>query len=328
MASPAVDVDDQKQLRDSHSSLNRSPELERSPEVEEFFKRLIDKQDLSHADEQTIAAALRAIQGLGSSVDAQTEKSTTPSSDDYSPEGLPVCRRCGHHNQVENQFCGMCGEPLGQSAEAGSWKGPTARHQYHHHYHHHYFQAAAGAELVAGAIGQRPPASTTAKEPGRVRASLGGPALSRTEAALRQMTQDWALACNNRQLDDLLAFYATDALVLRPNFPAVRGTAAIREFFCAALDSGLGDVEMEPFRVELLGDFAYEAGRCQMLVPVAVGKRREERGKYVVVFARQTTGEWKAVVDSWSSDLSLNPAEASPAKANPLPPGGAPRIRR
>jgi ketosteroid isomerase-like protein len=85
----------------------------------------------------------------------------------------------------------------------------------------------------------------------------------------------------------------------------VRGTAAIREFFFSALDSGLGDIEMEALRVEMLGDIAYEAGRCQMLVPVAVGKRREERGKYVVVFARQKNGDWKAVVDSWSSDLSL-----------------------
>ena len=79
----------------------------------------------------------------------------------------------------------------------------------------------------------------------------------------------------------------------------------------------LGDIEMEALRVELLGDVAYEAGRCQMLVPVAVGKRREERGKYVVVFARQKNGEWKAVVDSWSSDLSLNVAPELPVKPQP-----------
>ena len=132
------------------------------------------------------------------------------------------------------------------------------------------------------------------------------------------MTQDWALACNNKQLDDLIEFYAADALVLRPNLPPVRGTTAIREFFFAALDSGLGDVEMESLRVELLGDVAYEAGRCKMLVPIAVGKRREERGKYVVVFAKQKSGEWKAVVDSWSTDLTLGAGDAIPSKAAPV----------
>jgi ketosteroid isomerase-like protein len=123
------------------------------------------------------------------------------------------------------------------------------------------------------------------------------------------MTQDWAAACNNKQIDDLLEFYATDALVMRPNIPPVRGRSAIREFLVGALEAGLGDVEMEAVRVEVLGDVAYQAGRCKMLVPVVVGKRREERGKYVIVFAKETSGQWKAVVDCWSSDLGLNVVE-------------------
>ena len=38
-----------------------------------------------------------------------------------------------------------------------------------------------------------------------------------------------------------------------------------------------------------------------------------ERGKYVVVYAKQN-GEWKAVVDSWSSDLSLHPGAETAIK--------------
>jgi ketosteroid isomerase-like protein len=143
--------------------------------------------------------------------------------------------------------------------------------------------------------------------------------LSRAEAAVRQLTQDLALACNTKQLDDLVDLYGPDALVLRPNFPAVRGSAAIREFFFAALDAGLGEVEMEPLRVELFGEVAYEAGRCKMLVPVAMGKRREERGKYLIISTRQSGGEWKALADCWSSDLSLGVAtDANSAKVQSL----------
>jgi hypothetical protein len=36
-----------------------------------------------------------------------------------------------------------------------------------------------------------------------------------------------------------------------------------------------------------------------------MGKRREERGKYLVLLSRQANGEWRIVADSWSSDLSL-----------------------
>jgi uncharacterized protein (TIGR02246 family) len=132
---------------------------------------------------------------------------------------------------------------------------------------------------------------------------LAGASLSRNEAAIRKLTQDWALACNNKQLDDLVDLYGADAVVLRPNVPPVRGTAAIREFFFAVLDAGLGEVEMDTFRVEIFGDLAYEAGRCQMLVPF-MGKRREERGKYLLTLARQA-GDWKILADCWSSDLSL-----------------------
>jgi uncharacterized protein (TIGR02246 family) len=175
-------------------------------------------------------------------------------------------------------------------------------HHYHHHYHHHYF---APAQDVSQTAASEPRAALTATvRDNKIRSPLVTSSLSRAEAAVRKVIQDWALACNNRQLDDLVDLYAADALVLRPNVPPVRGASAIREFFFAALDSGLGEVELEPMRVEVFGDLAYEAGRCKMLIPVAVSKRREERGKYLVLFARQA-GDWKAIADCWSSDLSL-----------------------
>ena len=283
---------------------------------------------------EAIAAAVQAIQSLG--VMSESEDEVPPLiSDETRSQPRSKCQFCGHENRTGNLFCGMCGAPVSETQPGGiSDPGrqmprgsPDAQHHYHHHYHHHYIQGGQTAELFTPAASARQPATAaaTAKDPTKLRTPSGG-VLSRAEAALRQMTQEWALACNNKQLDDVLTFYAADALVLRPNIPAVRGIAAIREFFFASLDSGLGDVELEPLRVELLGDVAYEAGRCKMLVPFAVGKRREERGKYVVVFSKQAN-EWKAVVDSWSSDLSLkvtsesdNPKAASPQPAIPTKP--------
>jgi uncharacterized protein (TIGR02246 family) len=134
--------------------------------------------------------------------------------------------------------------------------------------------------------------------------------MSRAEAAVRRVTHEWVLACNTKHLDDLLELYVADALVLRSNCPAIRGAQAIREFFFGALDAGLGEVEMEPLRVEVAGDLAYEAGRCKALIPSATGKRREERAKYLWVCARQSNGEWKLAADCWSSDLTLSNLES------------------
>ena len=186
-------------------------------------------------------------------------------------------------------------------------------HVYHHHYHHHYFSDAPG-----GAPGPSP--DSPLRDTARLRVAAAGQPLSRAEAAARVLTKEWALACNTKQLDDLVHMYGNDALILRPNHPPVRGTAAIREFYFAVLDAGVGEVELETLRVEVVGDLAYEAGRYKMLVPVTVGKRREERGKYLMVLARQANNEWKIASDCLTSDLSLT-TNVEADVSIPKPPG-------
>ena len=297
--------------------------------MEEFFRSLQPKMR-TKAGADAMAVAMEAIQHVAAEADVEQ------SADDVA-QGLAsdstagVCRICGHRNRVSNRFCAMCGVPVGKdsgepaSAEEEQPRLPAApgvpavpladesgaksraagleTHHYHHHYHHHYFPAGPdGASPRAAADSGR-------EEKRRPNAALRGE-MSRAEAAVRRITHEWVLACNTKHLDDLLDLYAADALVLRSNYPPVRGAAAVREFFFAGLEAGLGDVEVEPLRLEVAGDLAYEAGRCKALVPGASGKRREERGKYLWVFARQSNGEWQLAVDCWSSDLSLTVLES------------------
>ena len=268
--------------------------------------------------QEAITGALQAIQRLGLETDSEEAAEAAGIQ-----TGSRMCFSCGNANRTGNKFCSTCGVPLqeappdvSETPAAQSQPAPEAhapgQHSYHHHYHHHYFSSADG---VSGATDLRSP-SAPSRDIGPVRAPLTGPAISRMEAAVRKMTQDWALACNTKQLDDLVDLYGNDALVLRPNVAPVRGTAALREFFIAVLDAGMGEVEMETLRVELFGDIAYEAGRCKMLTPVVMGKRREERGKYLLVFSRQGS-DWKIVADSWSSDLSLKVTAAEPETGKP-----------
>ncbi len=274
--------DEQKQPEAEAPSAASHSDLERNSEVEEFFKRLMEKQEMRRPkpNDEAIASALQAIQRLTSSAPAANHGDELP--EDALPAiGMVACSQCDYRNQVGNQFCGMCGTRLSaadgvEQPVGGARPGASGQHHYHHHDHHHYIHGAQEGDVLGGVLGQRSAATTSAaKDAVRLRAPLGGTALSKAESTVRQLTQDWAVACNNKQLDDMLAFYSTDAIVLRPNVPPVRGTAAIREFFFSALEAGLGDVEMETIRVELLGEVAYETGRCKMLVPVAMGKRRE-----------------------------------------------------
>jgi ketosteroid isomerase-like protein len=186
-------------------------------------------------------------------------------------------------------------------------------HYYHHHYHHHYFQ---GGQADAAAAMPRANAPESAREADRLRvaAAAKGEPMSRGEAAVRRLTQEWVLACNTRQLDELIELYAQDALVLRSNLPPIRGGIAVREFFYSSLEAGLGEVALDPMRVEVFGDMAHEVGRYSALVPGATGKRREERGKYLWVFAKQPSGDWKLVSECWASDLTLSGAESDVPK--------------
>jgi len=300
---------------DAESDLNST--------IEEFFSRLQSDARRPAPSPEAVSAARQAIQRLA----AESMGDESFAASEQNSANL-VCASCGHANPSSNQYCAACGialemspldtpspEPIGSPANV-SPSLPPGQHHYHHHYHHHYFAGGADSAFAA------PRAAASDPVASRVRAP-GGQSMSRAETAVRKVMQDWAAAVNNRRLDDLVSTYTADALVLRPNHPAVRGAGAIREFFFAALDSGFGDVELDPMRLDVVGDVAYEAGRCKMLVPVAVSKRREEKGKYLSLLTRKSNGEWGIACDCWSTDLSI----AGPIDAETHKPGisaGAP----
>jgi ketosteroid isomerase-like protein len=319
---------------------------ESNPEMEEFLRKLQPEMRRPKPSADAIAAALEAAQRLAAEADAeQSADDALQELIGNAGNGTKACGVCGYHNREGNKFCGMCGisatEAAVEPAPARQQRPPAREltlpqdlfldhepesrpatmrptgqetHHYHHHYHHHYFP---GGEATAARSAVDPmrdvvrdPARELAREDKlRPTAALRGD-MSRAEAAVRRIAHEWVLACNTKHLDDLLDLYVPDALVLRSNCPPVRGAAAVREFFFGALDAGLGEAEVEPLRVEVVGDLAYEAGRCKALIPGAVGKRREERGKYLWVCARQSNGEWKLAADCWSSDLTLSTQES------------------
>lgn len=318
----------------------------RNPALGEIYQRLYPEIRRPKPNQEAIAAALQAMQRLTMETDSETvsEEAALEKNVEY-----VACRSCGHRNRAGNKFCGACGLSLNEpspSKDAPSAqdavtqhsatpdlalpsrtqpsapddasvvpapsKSPAGTHHYHHHYHHHYFQGQSDAVATA----PRSSAPESAREADRLRiaAAAKGEPMTRGEAAVRRLAQEWVLACNTRQLDELIELYATDALVLRSNIPPIRGAMAVREFFFAALEAGLGEVALDPIRVEAFGDLGHEVGRYSALVPGTTGKRREERGKYLWVFAKQSSGDWKLISECWCSDLTLSVAESDVPK--------------
>jgi ketosteroid isomerase-like protein len=321
-----------------------------NPALGEIYQRLYPEIRRPKPNQEAIAAALQAMQRL--TMESDSETVAERESGAANVDAQSACSVCGHHNRSGSKFCGACGVLLGGASAEPANPAPEAAapanspepsrefpppppeaaqgvpqeiqpspgssagtHYYHHHYHHHYFQGGAAAD--AGLPAARANAPESAREADRLRiaAAAKGEPMSRSEAAVRRLTQEWVLACNTRQLDELIELYAADALVLRSNLPPIRGALAVREFFFASLEAGLGEVALDPLRVEVSGDLAHEVGRYSALVPGTAGQRREERGKYLWVFSKQSSGDWKLLSECWSSDLTLSGGESEIPKS-------------
>lgn len=336
-----------KEDKNSNSSTQPIDTPVTSAELQDLYRRMQPEMRREKPSPDAIAAAMEAVQRLAAEVDAEdtVEDMASPLA---TGAKTVACKICGYQNRAGNKFCGMCGMATPDTEKAVSGASPrrdamppaaiaipptafpephrlendrpaaNETHHYHHHYHHHYFPGGSEQAYPRAIEPARDPARDAARED-KLRstaAALRGD-LSRAEARVRAITQEWVLACNTKHLDDLLELYSPDALLMRSNTPPIRGAAAVREFFFGALDAGLGDIEIDPMRVDVVGELAYEAGRCKALIPSSTGKRREERAKYLWVLQRQPSGEWQIVADCWSSDLTLSTLEsdvpASPA---------------
>src|SRR5581483_10105143 len=161
-----AEVDDEKKSKVPQSSTPLDPdgELERNAEVEDFFRKLMDKSEMRRPkpSPEAIAAALQAMQRLGVA-GADDAAESDPESRDQTSAGLP-CPTCGYANQPGNRFCGMCGRAVqaGDSpdttnfaSEEGARNNPPGPHHYHHHSHHHYFADAQAGEVLSSVLPQK-----------------------------------------------------------------------------------------------------------------------------------------------------------------------------
>ena len=123
------------------------------------------------------------------------------------------------------------------------------------------------------------------------------------EATIRKSAEEWAKHWNAKDLDKLTALYAPDAVVMPPNHEAVRGRAAILEFFKGVLASGVTDIIHEATVVKASGNQGYVLGRYSLSVPQKDGSTKQDRGKFLHIWERQPGGKWRITVGAFSSDL-------------------------
>lgn len=130
--------------------------------------------------------------------------------------------------------------------------------------------------------------------------SAGADEIIRT---IRDMDAEFVRALSARDTGALVsAYYAEDARVLPPDQPAVEGREAIRRFWDSVLASGMQGFALDTRHVEVSGNLAYALGQYTMSMEPPGGSRVLKTGKYVVVYRRQDSTNWRAVVDMFSGN--------------------------
>jgi ketosteroid isomerase-like protein len=138
---------------------------------------------------------------------------------------------------------------------------------------------------------------STAKQPASTRAA--------DEAAVRQTDENWSKAAQSKKVDDWVAFYSDDAVILPPNDKRASTKEEVRKGIGSLLALPGLVLSWEPAKVEVAqsGDLAYTQGSYQLTTTDAKGKPSTDRGKTLEIWKKQADGTWKCVADMWSSDL-------------------------
>ena len=135
------------------------------------------------------------------------------------------------------------------------------------------------------------------------------------ERTLRDLDAQWSKAAAAKDLEQTIAYYSDDAIVLPPNTASATTSEAIRNAWKDLLASPGFVITWKPIRVELgkSADLAWVSGTYEVTMNDPTGKPIHDRGKYLEVWKRQPDGNWKCGADMWNSDLA-GPAPAAAEK--------------
>ena len=134
------------------------------------------------------------------------------------------------------------------------------------------------------------------------------------ERILRDLDAQWSKAAAAKDLEQIVAYYSEDAVVLPPNATSTETRETIRDVWKDVLAAPGLVIAWKPIKVKVgsSGDMAWLSGTYELTVNDPSGKPANDRGKYLEVWEKQPDGNWKCAADMWNSDLAASasaPAE-------------------
>ena len=129
------------------------------------------------------------------------------------------------------------------------------------------------------------------------------------ERILRDLDAQWSKAAAAKDLEQTVAFYSDDAIVLPPNATRAATKETVRNVWKDVLAAPGLVISWKPSKVKLghNGAMAWVSGTYELIMNDSSGKPMNDRGKYLEVWEKQADGNWKCAADMWNSDLAVSP---------------------
>jgi uncharacterized protein (TIGR02246 family) len=165
----------------------------------------------------------------------------------------------------------------------------------------HSTRLGLAALLVVCAACQPRSKTETAMASGSSEAAAAGLS-DEDKASVRAVDADWARAAKAGDGAAIAALYTSDAVLLPPGEPMVKGESA-KKYWVDFANGFSGPTELNTMAVEGSGGVASAIGTYKMsLTPRKAGAKPlpTEEGKYLEMLKRQDDGSWKIVYDMWS----------------------------
>jgi len=126
-----------------------------------------------------------------------------------------------------------------------------------------------------------------------------------SEDAVKAADLEWSKAAAAHDLNGVFSFYASDAVVLPSNKEMLTNKSAVQKSWMDMLTPNV-DLSWTPMWVEAAksGEMVYVVGSYTMTSKAGKGKTVTDHGKYMEVWKKQPNGSWKAIADTWNSDLA------------------------
>jgi ketosteroid isomerase-like protein len=123
-------------------------------------------------------------------------------------------------------------------------------------------------------------------------------------AAIQSVATEWFKAIAAKDLERTLSFYAPDAQYLAEGRPAASTPEERRKLWVEdyATPGFSSDEATTKIEVARSGELAYQRGTYLSKAQNEQGRLTATTGKFLVVWRKQTSGDWKAIIDIDNAD--------------------------